>query len=200
MPVQTHRFRLLDFYAGSRWFSGVVALILIGLFSLWLVASLVEMQERSEKLMVELKIRNIKVGLKVAMLQAMFHGKEGEIPTWVGSNPLRWLGALPESQSGDDAVRATESSLAAVSSDFRGNCSHQEIQELPAGEWCFEPEQGELVYRPRHDRHLHLVGGGGEAELLRWKVIGPSNGDSSQNPAFLGLNVHLLTPYIWFGD
>ncbi|MBS1198464.1 MAG: hypothetical protein H6R18_2249 [Proteobacteria bacterium] len=197
MPIQAERFRFTDYYQGSRWFPGGVALLLILLFALWLLASLAEMQERSEKLMVELTIRNVRVGLKVAMVQAMAHGQEGEIRRWAGRNPLLWLGAIPE---GNMDIAKAESNLTVIPDGYGGNCTPQEMRELAGGSWCFDPDSGELAYRPRNDRHLRSISSAEQSKVLRWKVVASGDGNLLQNPAFLGVNVQLLTPYIWFGD
>lgn len=167
------RLHRLGRFAGEHGFS-ILLLILVlgGLFVL------LESLERSEKLAVELNIRSMQIGLKVAMAEAMMQGREAEWARWPGSNPVRWLGTPPEG--------------------YRGECARQEAEHLPGASWCFNREAGELVYRSRYGRHLRLADGGANEKLLRWRVACSAN--MTHTAACLGMKVQLMTPYVWFGD
>lgn len=171
----------LGYYAGSRWFMTAVAAILISLFSLWLVAALLEAEEATEKMVVEGTLRNMRVGLRVAMGEALIAGRENEIAQWAGSDPVRWLGGPP--------------------SGYRGECPVAGIKSLPTASWCFDKAHGQLLYRPYHDRHLRLlegVAGERKEKILRWQVVRPVV--SATHAGFVGLTVQLLTPYVWLTE
>lgn len=170
----------LGYYAGSRWFMSAVASGLVCLFSLWLVLALLEAEEATEKMVVESTVRNMRVGLRVAMGEALIAGRENEIAQWVGSDPVRWLGGPP--------------------SGHRGECPAAGIESLPVASWCFDKARSQLLYRPRHDRHLSLLGGGGgkKENVLRWQVVKPVQ--TATNGGFVGVTVQLLTPYVWLTE
>ncbi len=170
--------RTLGHYARSRWLQGSVYLLLVFLLALWSLGALDETQERAEKLMVELTIRNARTGMQLAMGEALMQRREREIAAWVGSNPVRWVGNPPEG--------------------YRGECSAQEARDLPAGAWCFERERRELAYRPRKAAHLRIVSavGGRDEGLLRWRVGRAAEGVAAGG--FVGLRVEIVTPYEWF--
>lgn len=164
----------LAYFTGSRWASFAVAALAIAILSLWLAASLDETGERTEKLLVELAERRMRMGLQLAVGNAMIHGRTHELGSWVGSNPARWL-------EGD--LRG-----------YIGNCPAG--QELAGGQWCFDTLRGELHYRPHLNQHLRLKKGG-EVSLLRWKVVAEN---ATTTDGMLGLRVENLTPYEWFAE
>lgn len=170
----------MGYYAGSRWLSSAVALVVIGGAALALLAALEEVEERSEKLLVELTVRNMRTGMQIAMGDAITHGRDGEIATWRGANPIRWLGATPDGYIGD--------------------CSGREAEGLADGRWCFDRDHRELVYQPRRHAHLRLEGraGDGERKQLRWRVAAPAEG--SIHGGLVGLRMENVTPYGWFLD
>ena len=151
-----------------------MALLVIVVLSLWLLASLQETEERTEKLLVELAVRRMRTGLQLAQGEAMMRGREREIANWVGLNPTRWL---------DGALQG-----------YAGYCGRR--SELAAGAWCYDAVFGELLYRPRLHQHLRLKNGG-DVPLLSWKVV-------AENPTaqdgMVGLQVKNVTPYEWFAE
>ena len=167
----------LGYYAGSHWFMSAVAIGLIGLFSLWLVMALLEAEEAAEKLVVEMTVRNMRFGLKMAMGEALIAGREKDVAGWAGSNPVRWLDGSPDG--------------------YLGDCPSAGGAALPKAGWCFDVLRRQLLYRPRHDRHLQLLGEkmGNDGKVLRWQVALPAG--AATNGGFAGVSVQLLTPYIW---
>lgn len=167
----------LGYYAGSHWFMGAVAAGLIGLFSLWLLSALLAAEAAAEKAVVEITVRNMRLGLKMAMGEAMIAGRQGEIAGWAGSNPVRWLDGVPVG--------------------YLGDCPAAGAGALPEAAWCFDTVRRQLLYRPRHGRHLQLLGEPvGKAEkILRWQVALPAG--TATNGEFVGVSVQLLTPYLW---
>lgn len=172
--------RTLGYYARSAWFQGAIYLLLAVLLGARLLVALNEAQERAEKLAVELTVRNMRTGMQLAMGEALMHRREGEIASWVGSNPVRWLGAPPDG--------------------YLGECSGAEARALPVGRWCFDRERHELVYRPRNADHLRIFSqiDGRQAEHLRWRVAGSP--DKNFRGGFIGLHVEIVTLHKWFLD
>jgi len=164
----------LGYYTGSRWISFAVAVLLIAIVSLWLAASLRDTEERTEKLVVEQAVRRMHMGMQLAMGEAMMQGREREIVTWVGSNPVRWL---------DGDLRG-----------YIGTCARRET--LAPGHWCFDELRSELHYHPRLNHHLRFKNSADEP-LLRWRVV-------AKNPTaaggLVGLHVENVTLYEWFAE
>lgn len=165
--------RQLSYWTARRWLPFAMAMASIALLGTLLLEALAEAEERSEKLMVELTYRNMRTGLQLAKGEAMLRGRRQDIRNWAGTNPVRWLDSPPPS--------------------YRGDCG-QPAHELAEGEWCFDGVLRELVYRPRHARHLRMAGPEGTAKQLRWRVVpvsssGGGNGD---------VRVEYVTSFGWF--
>lgn len=170
-----------DYYQTSHWFQAGVVAVLLGLFAAWLLRALADTQERSEKLVVELTWSYMRSGLKLAVGDALLHGRTREVSQWVGRNPADFLAAPPPG--------------------YVGVCTSSEAGGLVVGAWCFDLARRELVYRPKSHSHLRLLeagraGGGGE-KMLRWRVVavGQAVTDGGAN---IGLTVETVTPYLWF--
>jgi hypothetical protein len=172
--------RTLGYYAASAWFQGGIFLLVCAFVGFRLLGALDDAQERGEKLAIEITVRNMRSGMQLAMGDAMMHQREGEIASWVGSDPTRWLGGRPDG--------------------YRGECSVLDANSLPAGAWCFEREHRELVYWPRNVEHLRILAtaDGRPAEQLRWRVTRAP--ESAASGGFVGLRVEIVTPYEWFLD
>jgi len=148
--------------------------VLIVGFVYWLLEALNEAQEMAEKAIVEVTIRNVRVGMQLAIGEAMLHGRESQISGWVGANPLRWLGAAPDG--------------------YVGKCDPGNAGRPSPGHWCFDSERRELVYSPRSASHLRLLSGS-KPKILRWRVV--ATGGPHDNGQ-IGLRVENVTPYEWF--
>jgi Tfp pilus assembly protein PilV len=171
----THR---PDYYQGSHWFQGVVALTVLGVIVLGFVYTLIEMQERAEKLTVELTTRYMQTGVKLAVGEALLQGRSGEIRTWGGRNPVAFLAGPPQG--------------------YKGNCVAADVAALEAGVWCFDEKRRELLYRPRNQRHLKLkdVAAGSSPAILRWRVI--LREQTVKESANINVSVQFATQYEWF--
>jgi hypothetical protein len=138
-------------FAASHWLPVTVVLLIVALLALVLLDRLDRAAAESEKLMLELTVRNMNLGLQAAKGHALAQGREAEIRTWRGENPVRWLGgALPA---------------------YQGEC-RAAGRELAPGQWCFAAESGALVYAVKargrvHDRQ------GRPLERLHWQVMPP---------------------------
>jgi hypothetical protein len=167
-----------DYYQGSHWFHSVVALSVLGAIVLGFVYVLIEMQERSEKLTVELTTRHMQTGLKLAVGEALLHGRSAEVRTWMGRNPVEFLAGPPQG--------------------YKGSCGVADVAALAPGVWCFDERQGELLYRPRNQRHLKLKGGATDLApvVLRWRLI--LREQTVTDVANINVSVHFATQYTWF--
>jgi len=169
--------RSLGYYAASHWFQGAVLLAVLALIIVRLMSALNDASERAEKQAVELTIRNMRTGMKLAMGEVMMQQRESEMAAWVGSNPVRWLGSPPGS--------------------YRGECSTEESWNLSGGEWCFERYRRELVYRPHHPDHLHPLSAGSERQCshLSWRVARAQ--ESLPSGGFVSLRLEAAAPCHW---
>lgn len=161
---------------GSHWLSVTLTAVLILALAAWLLKALNEAQEMAEKTLVEVTVRNMRVGMQLAMGEAMMHGRVAQISGWGGANPSQWLGAAPEG--------------------YLGECSSDEADLLPSGRWCFDRERRELVYSPRNASHLRMLSES-ESKRLKWRVVATA---VSEGDGQIGLRVENITPYEWFLD
>ena len=176
----SHEPRRLGYYATKNWFQRAVLFVVLGLLAIGLISALGDAKEEAEKQIVELTIRNMRTGLQRAMGEALMHQREGEMASWAGSNPVRWLDSLP--------------------AGYRGECSTAESWALSGGEWCFERGRRELVYRPRNVDHLHdskgaTKGVGRQCELLSWRVARAPV--SAASGGFVGLRIEVASSCEW---
>lgn len=167
----------LGYYAASHWFQGAVLLAVLALIFNGLMSALNDASERAEKQGVELTIRNMRTGMKLAMGEAMMQQREGEMAAWVGSNPVRWLGSPPGA--------------------YRGECSVEESRNLSGGEWCFERNRRQLLYRPHRPDRLHPLPPGSELQCshLSWRVERAP--ESVVSAGFVGLRLEAVAPCQW---
>jgi len=167
----------LGYYAASHWFQGAVLLAVLALIFNGLISALNDASERAEKQGVELTIRNMRTGMKLAMGEAMMQQREGEMAAWVGSNPVRWLGSPPGA--------------------YRGECSVEESRNLSGGEWCFERNRRQLLYRPHRPDRLHPLPPGSELQCshLSWRVERAP--ESVVSAGFVGLRLEAVAPCQW---
>lgn len=166
-----------DYFTGTHWLQSTVALIVLLLVALGVLRVLNEMQERGEKLAVELTARYMETGLKLAVAEALLHGSGAAVASWAGGNPVTYLAGPPQG--------------------YKGRCDAQDLVQPAPGVWCFDETRGELRYRPRNQQHLRL---GNEAHpegeaVLRWRVaLGEKRAPDVAN---IGVSVQLVTPYAW---
>lgn len=173
-----HGPRTLGYYAASHWFQWAVLFVVIGLLVVFgIMPALDDAKEQAERQAVELTIRNMRTGMQLAMGEALMQQREGEIVSWVGSNPVRWLSSSPVG--------------------YRGECSAAARRGLTGGEWCFDLDRRELLYRPRTADHLRALpeGAFGECSQLRWRVARVLVGVTSSS--FGGLRLETVSRCEW---
>lgn len=124
----------------------LVVVAVIGILALTALARLLEIEEASEKTVVESTLRNIDSGLRQAMAGDIIHGQEGRIADLIGANPVRYLAQPPAGYLGE----------------YPGG-----PELVAAGAWFFDGTRRELCYRPKLGWHLAIAGG---ASLLCWRI------------------------------
>lgn len=126
--------------SGISKFEFAVIVALIGLVSLSLITRLEELEKEGERTEVELTVRNMRVGLQLAIGERIMRGEEPRLAELVGANPVVFLGHTPRRyQEGDGSAAAP-------------------------GVWWFDPDSRTLGYRPRQPEAFTGVA------MFRWQV------------------------------
>lgn len=138
-PTLPKRGRLLEF---------AVVVILFATLALVLLRALSELQDESERLAVELTIRNMNSGLFLQQAERLTSGRENTLRELAGQNPVDWLRSSPAGYIGERACAA----------------------EMAAGQWCWDPAQKVLYYYPRQGNWLKTAR---NLPWLTWRVGSP---------------------------
>jgi hypothetical protein len=107
--------------AGSSKFEFAVVLVVIGALAHILLGRLITLEHETERLEVELTVRHINTGLKLAVAGAVMRGEEARIATLLTQNPLDFLGQHEDNGTGNTARL----------------------------HWHYEPDRRTLRYQPR---------------------------------------------------
>lgn len=78
--------------AGLGKFEFAVVLAIFGVLATLLLDRLVELEHETERIEVDLTLRHIDIGLKLAIGERMMRGEETRIPALLEANPLDFLG------------------------------------------------------------------------------------------------------------
>lgn len=126
-----------------------VVAALFGVLALTLLERLTELEQDGERLEVELTVRNMRVGLQLAIGEKLMRGEEDRLAELLGMNPVSFLGRLPQGYVEEVGAGGT----------------------VP-GAWRYDEKSRVLAYRPRQPEAF-----GGRDEL-RWKMrsVGLLNG------------------------
>lgn len=111
----------------GRRFEFVVAVLAISALGLILLDALKDSQDESERLTVELTIRNMNTGLFLLQAERLAAGREDSLRELAGQNPVSWLRTLPAGYIGERSCAA----------------------ELAVGQWCWDPKLKLLYYFPQ---------------------------------------------------
>lgn len=133
---------MLNKQHGIDKFEFLVIVAIAGVAALVLLDRLLEMERESERTEVMLTIRNIRVGLQLAVGEHLMRGQEDRLPEILEADPTVFLGRLP-----------------------RGYTATGNVIRYP-GSWGFDPTSRILSYRPRQPEAF-----GGAIEL-RWMLAG----------------------------
>ncbi len=157
----------------SKLFQFSLAVAIIGVLAAGLLNKLWQIQEKSEKVLVETTIQNVSSGLRNATAAFMFHGQDARIKELVGTNPVLWLQKAPDGYLGDCAAT---------------------VGGLGPGTWCFDASLRELRYRPKLDRNLKLHDASG---ILRWRIDAAGSGMQGSKRVDW-VEIVSVTAYTWF--
>lgn len=109
---------------GASKFEFAVTVAIFGVLAMVLLARLNAIQAEAERTEVDLTIRNIRVGIQLAIGERIMRGEESRILEVAAASPIDFLGHRPR---GFNAGRTAEA----------------------AGEWAYDPIDRELRYVPR---------------------------------------------------
>jgi hypothetical protein len=142
MPLNLpKRGRLLEF---------VLATVLIGGLSLFLIKALKSIQDDGERLVVELTIRNMNSGLYLLQAERISAGRIDTLGELAEQNPVQWLDTLPPGYIGE------------------ADCAGR----LQAGQWCWDKTRRLLYYYPKQQKWLKKRP---QVPYLTWQVTAPRN-------------------------
>ena len=125
---------------GSGKLEFLLVVVLFGILAGALLARLVGIEQAAERTEVDLAVRNMRVGLQLAIGERLMRGQEERLAELVGANPIDFLGRLPLG--------------------YRGETTEPD----GPGTWRFDPASHILAYRPRQPEAF------GGNEELRWRM------------------------------
>lgn len=118
-----------------------IVIALIGVLAAALLQRIQFVQGEAERTEVQLTIRNLQVGIQLAVGELIMRGEERRMPELVAANPVRFLGKQPPGYEGEAPS-----------------------PRRPGG-WVFDPVLREIAYRPRLPQAFE-----GRDEL-RWRYL-----------------------------
>jgi hypothetical protein len=84
-----------------------VAVFLFGIFAAALLNRLIGIEQAAERTEVDLTIRNLRVGLQLAVGEMLMRGEENRLPELIDRNPISFLGRAPRGY--EDGISGPES-------------------------------------------------------------------------------------------
>lgn len=130
----------MDARRGSGLYEFFLLIALIAVLAGSLLARLDAVQGEAERLEVDLTVRNIRVGMQLAIGELIMHGQEARIADLARRRPIDFLGRTPRGYN-----------------ETVGLASN-------AGEWRWDGDTRRLSYRPHHPAEFDGSG------TLRWRV------------------------------
>lgn len=129
-----------DGQRGIGKFEFLVLVAVIGALAAVLLDRLAAMEREAERVEVDLTVRNIRVGLRLAVGERLMRGQEDRMGELLAANPVGFLGRLPRGYAEDPGAAARP------------------------GAWRFDPATRMLAYRPRQPEAF------GNLTELRWRL------------------------------
>src|SRR3989338_9812007 len=126
---------------GASKFEFAIVVTILGILAAALLARLNAIEADAERTEVDLTVRNIRVGIQLAIGEHIMRGEEERILEVAQASPIDFLGHRPRGFNA--GARSPQAS----------------------GEWAYDPILRELAYLPR------LRGAFGGAEELRWRYV-----------------------------
>jgi hypothetical protein len=121
-------------------FEFAIVVALIGVLAAALLARLAQVEREAERLEVELTVRNIRVGLQLAVGERLMRGEEDRLAELLAMSPVRFLGRVP------------------------ANYAERPDPSAKPGSWRYDPAARRLEYRPRQPEAF------GGRTSLRWRL------------------------------
>jgi general secretion pathway protein G len=109
---------------GATKFEFVLTVAIFGVLAMLLLERLDALQAEAERTEVDLTVRNIRVGMQLAIGERIMHGEENRIGELAQASPVEFLGHRPRGFT--EAATASQ-----------------------PGEWSYDPVRRELDYLPR---------------------------------------------------
>lgn len=110
---------------GVSQFEFAIVVCIFGVLALVFLERMERVQGDAERTEVQLTIRNMRLGMQLAVGELMMRGEEQRMGDLVAANPIRFLEKQPPGYEGE-----------VTSPDRRGG-------------WVFDPIRKEIAYRPR---------------------------------------------------
>lgn len=120
-------------------FEFAIVVAVIGVLAMLFLARIEVVQAEAERTQVDLTVRNIRVGIQLAVGELIMQGREEQMARLAAANPVSFLGKPPEGYEGEAGSPAR------------------------AGGWSWDPVMRDIAYRPRLPSAFN-----GRAEL-RWR-------------------------------
>lgn len=134
--------------AGFSKFEFAVVLAIFGVLATLLLNRLVALEHTTEKQAVELTVRHINTGIKLAVGDAIMRGEEARIAGLINENPLNFL----DQKVGSGETAQPDAASTETAPDVRG--------------WHYHPATRVLSYHPRQLEAF------GNQEKLAWRLQG----------------------------
>lgn len=129
---------------GANKFEFAITVAIFGVLAMALMARLNAIHEEAERTEVALTVRNIRVGIQLAIGERIMHGEEARIAEVAQTSPIDFAVDL-----GGDRPRSFSSGR---------------FPEAP-GQWAYDSSSRELAYLPRLPRAF------ADATELRWRYV-----------------------------
>lgn len=126
---------------GASKFEFAVTVAILGFLAAVLLVRLTAIEAEAERTEVDLTVRNIRVGIQLAIGERIMRGQEERINEVAQASPLDFLGNRP-----------------------RGFNEGARMPEGP-GQWTYDPLRRELAYQPRLPQAFDGI------EELRWRYV-----------------------------
>jgi len=110
---------------GVNKFEFAIVVSIFGVLAFVFLERMEQVQVDAERTEVQLTVRNLKIGMQLAVGELMMRGEEQRVPELIAANPIRFLEKPPRGYEGEAAS-----------------------PRHPGG-WVFYPVLREIAYRPR---------------------------------------------------
>jgi hypothetical protein len=150
---------------------------IVGLLAAKLLRTETLYQEQAEKAAVEQMLGTLRSALHLQLAQLVANGNTAGIGSFVGQNPMDWLGEKPK--------------------NYVGVYYSPEAGKIESGNWYFDMGSKSLVYLVTYADHLQTAAGQGKTLRFRAKLITDTLGAVPGNVT-QGVVLEPVAAYRWF--